>query len=599
MSKSFRRGPVFRVAASVAVAGLAGAGAFVGASPAQSIPADTACPEAFPVADLVAGDLVDGLTVSSGNEPDEFTGEVLGVLDDGIAVGLDMILVRLTSDEIDRVGGIWAGMSGSPVYAADGRLIGAVSYGLAWGSSPVAGVTPAADMQELLTREPESTAFTAGRKIALSERMQSRLVASGAATEAEADSGLKRLPIPVALSGMYNANRFNTAAKKLGLDNVKFFRAGSAPSAQAAEEEIFAGSNLAASLSYGDLSAVGFGTTTMVCDGKPVGFGHPFDFAGETSLTLHASDTIYVQEDPLGFPFKVSNAGGPVGTIDQDRLPGIKGVLGVLPETSEVETTVIFGSRNRTGTTHVSVPDFNASAAAFGLLSNQDRVFDHVGRGAALVHFLISGTTGDGEPFTLVRTNRYANTYDISFDTIWEVGDAVWALTQNDLVDVEIDSVEVTSTMSAQARMFRVGKVQVQRNDGVWRTLTSDSRVRAKAGRLLNFRVVLESRRNKFGSKLVAISVRVPSDVMPGTFGSVSLGQGGYGECEECYYEEEGPASFQELVDSIEDAPRNDAFNVMLDLYDEIEGGLSSSKNSRLVGDVITNSKSFEVRIVR
>ena len=53
----------------------------------------------------------------------------------------------------------------------------------------------------------------------------------------------------------------------------------------------------------------------------------------------------------------------------------------------------------------------------------------------------VDGTTGDGEPFTVVRTNRYANTFDITFDTIWEVGDAVWALSENDLTDVDIDSV--------------------------------------------------------------------------------------------------------------------------------------------------------------
>ena len=198
----------------------------------------------------------------------------------------------------------------------------------------------------------------------------------------------------------------------------------------------------------------------------------------------------------------------------------------------------------------------------------------------------------------MVRTNRYANTYDISFDTIWEVGDAVWALTENDLVDVDIDSVEVTSTMSGKARMFRVGQVQLKK-DGVWRTISSDTRIRAKAGRLLNFRVVLNSRRNAFGTKVITTAVRVPADVMPGTFGSLVLGQGYYGECEECYYEDEGPASFQALIDSIEDAPRNDEFNTTLELYDEREGGLNTAQNTKLVGDVITNSKSFEVRIVR
>ena len=59
---------------------------------------------------------------------------------------------------------------------------------------------------------------------------------------------------------------------------MTLFRSGKAAAApaEAAEDEIFAGSNLAASLSYGDFSAVGTGTTTMVCDDKVVGFGHPF-----------------------------------------------------------------------------------------------------------------------------------------------------------------------------------------------------------------------------------------------------------------------------------------------------------------------------------
>src|SRR5688572_12561982 len=133
--------------ATVSVAVLAVATPLVGPAPAHSVPADPACPDAFPVADLAKGQPVDGLTVSSGNVPDVFAGEVLGVVDDGIAPDLDMIAVRLTSTEIDRVGGIWAGMSGSPVYAADGRLIGAVAYGLAFGPSPVAGVTPAEEMK--------------------------------------------------------------------------------------------------------------------------------------------------------------------------------------------------------------------------------------------------------------------------------------------------------------------------------------------------------------------------------------------------------------------------------------------------------------------
>ena len=100
-------------------------------------PPTPARPDAFPVADLAKGQPVDGLTVSSGNVPDVFAGEVLGVVDDGIAPDLDMIMVRPPPP---RRSTAWAGSgracSGSPGVRRDGRLIGAVAYGLAFGPSP-------------------------------------------------------------------------------------------------------------------------------------------------------------------------------------------------------------------------------------------------------------------------------------------------------------------------------------------------------------------------------------------------------------------------------------------------------------------------------
>src|SRR3954452_16754641 len=151
-------------------------------APAQSA-AGSECPAAFPVGSLARGQAVTGLTVSKGTEPDGFTGQVIGVLKDGIMPGLDMIMVRLSSSEIDRVG-IWAGMSGSPVYAEDGRLIGAVSYGLAFGPSPVAGVTPAADMQDMLSDNGPAPA-PAAKRVDIPKRLERQLVASGDATAAE------------------------------------------------------------------------------------------------------------------------------------------------------------------------------------------------------------------------------------------------------------------------------------------------------------------------------------------------------------------------------------------------------------------------------
>jgi hypothetical protein len=111
-----RRG--LALASLTAAMGLCLGAASIVSAPAQSAEPAGDCAARVPVR-VVKGDAVTGLTVTgvdSGTRPESFTGEVLGILDDGIAPDLDMVIMRLSSPEIDRVGGIWSGMSGSPVY---------------------------------------------------------------------------------------------------------------------------------------------------------------------------------------------------------------------------------------------------------------------------------------------------------------------------------------------------------------------------------------------------------------------------------------------------------------------------------------------------
>ena len=131
------------VAASIAVL-LTG----LPAVPASAAPGP--CPDAVPLADVTVGMTGSGRTVVAGTTPSSFTATVLGILPGGIAPGVDMILVDTDSPAIDEAGGVWEGMSGSPVYSSDDRLIGAVAYGLARGGSSLAGLVPAEAMLGLL-----------------------------------------------------------------------------------------------------------------------------------------------------------------------------------------------------------------------------------------------------------------------------------------------------------------------------------------------------------------------------------------------------------------------------------------------------------------
>ncbi|WP_457203190.1 hypothetical protein [Nocardioides sp. HB32] len=289
MSRSTRRARA--LASLAAVAGLGLAGAAVTTSPAQSAAPAGDCAVAFPVDQLAAGDAVTGLTVSHGTTPEGFTGEVLGVLDDGIGPDVDMVMVRLTSPEIDRVG-IWQGMSGSPVYAADGRLIGAVSYGLAMGSSPVAGVTPYDHMDDHMA-DPMQDGIAVDRTAA-------RQIARGSdVSAARAEQGFAQLPMPLGVAGV-GAGRLTAAAARAGDRSWlprSAYAVGRAGAADATAGDIVAGGNLAASLAYGDVTMAGVGTATSVCGDRVVGFGHPLDYSGSTTLAMHPADAIYVQED--------------------------------------------------------------------------------------------------------------------------------------------------------------------------------------------------------------------------------------------------------------------------------------------------------------
>lgn len=478
MSPSTRR--TRALASLAAVAGLGLAGAAVGAAPAQSAAPAGDCPVAFPVADVANGDAVTGLTVSRGTTPEGFTGEVLGVLDDAIGPGVDMIMVRLTSPEIDRVG-IWQGMSGSPVYAEDGRLVGAVSYGLAMGGSPVAGVTPYEAMDDHLA-DPAATIAVDGAT--------ARRIARGSDVSArQAKQGFEQIPMPLGVVGVGPA-RLAAAADRAG-DRTwvprSAYAMGHARGTSADAGDLVPGGNLGASLSYGDVTMGGVGTVTAVCGDRLVGFGHPMTWAGATTLGLHPADAVYVQED-LVAGFKLANLADPVGTITDDRLAGITGTIGDLPTPVDASTTLTYGDHTRTGVTHVvqQVPDTLASAAFYGLIANHQTVVDGPVVGTEDFGWTISGTDGDGAPFTLDYDNLYASTYDLTWDLGFGLGDFVY--TVSGIPGVSIDSISSTGSLRDDVTPVHLDRLEVRRG-GEWVQVNRRTALTVRGGGTLVLRV--------------------------------------------------------------------------------------------------------------
>lgn len=448
----------------VALALALGGSLAVGGSPAASAPvADCATP--FPIADLGRGDVVRGLTVTSGTVPQPFGGEVLGVLDDGIAPGLDMVMVEVdpTGLDVDRdeVKGIWQGMSGSPVYADDGRLIGAVAYGLGYGEqSWVAGVTPFEDMDDYLSAGKAAGKAPLGR--------------------AAAAQGFEPLPMPLAVSGASSRFLRHSDAE---LEKHPWLRTDAYVAGRAAaaldDDTIVAGGNMAASLSYGDILMAGVGTVTSVCDGEVVGFGHPAAFAGDTTMGLHPADVLYVQGSMPSF--KVANIGGAVGTIFGDHTTGITGRFGVVPETTPVSSSVTWGERSRTGTTQVAVPTLDnlAYLTYLQVAMNHSRVVDGAVNGSEVYTWDVTGTDADGTPFTLSWTDRLLSYYDLADEAAMAAAMAVEQIAA--MRDVEIDAVDVTGTASASTDRVRLKRVE-QRVAGSWVRISPRRPAMVRAG---------------------------------------------------------------------------------------------------------------------
>src|SRR6266511_2546914 len=112
----------------------------------------------FPLEDLRPGMKGIARTVFAGSEPQGFTLEILGVLPGFTGPRQSTIIAKLSGASVDRTG-VFAGMSGSPVFIDD-RLVGAIAYSFPFSKEPICGITPIKQMIEIFEQgndKPKST----------------------------------------------------------------------------------------------------------------------------------------------------------------------------------------------------------------------------------------------------------------------------------------------------------------------------------------------------------------------------------------------------------------------------------------------------------
>jgi hypothetical protein len=552
----------------------------------------------MPTADVRDGMIGTGYTVSEGTRPEPFTVEVLGVLEDGIGPGRDMIIVRADSPAIKAAGGIWFGMSGSPVYI-DNKFVGAVAFGLSFGPSNVAGLTPAEDIVRVAERAA-ATARIAPRRVELDSSTR-RAIAEDAGTSQSSVSGtMKQLKVPFSISGA-GAREFRKVSRTIEREKLPFVPYAGASSGSAAPpaatERPEQGGNFAGAISYGDITFAGVGTTSYVCDDKVVAFGHPFFWQGKTSLGANLADALTIVDDPTFGPYKLATIEDTLGTLDQDRFAGIRALLGDAPVGIPITSTVTADGTTRDGETDVLDDEFLPFLSFIHLASNIDFTRDQISEGSSSLDWTISGTTSTGEPWELSRSNLYSNDYDISYGSIDEIIGQLYRLYTNGFDDVSFTGLDVNAVIEEEPMEYKLSKVLVSKNGGEY---VDVNKVKVDPGASIGLRAILKPLQGTT-DKIVDLTVVVPATARTDSFIEISGGGVGGFQDTYCFYEPEACGgggdskieSFADLLESLESAPHNN------DLVAKLRGGRGKVKSSDIetLDQVVTGQDSIYVRL--
>ncbi|MFN8620126.1 MAG: SpoIVB peptidase S55 domain-containing protein [Chloroflexota bacterium] len=483
MTRSLRPVAVGLVLAVAAVLPVAGPASANTRNTAADAPVD--CPTTLPVADIADGMQGTGWTVVRGTDPLPFGVDILGTFPDGIAPGKDLILFRAYDvdgrDFIARSGGIWAGMSGSPVYV-DGKLIGAVAYGFSESPSTLGGITPIADMLAV------GDQITAAATRPVSKAVRRAVAAKTAAGTA---SGFQRLATPAVLPNpglgslrlkprLAQRNRARFAPRVTdgilrvpgaGQTKVAPLSPGGSPTG---------GGNLVAALSSGLAAAYATGTTTWVCGDRVLAFGHPLLWSGRSGVAMMLGRAFDIVDDKTTGPYKLAQPTSLVGTVTQDRGSGIGGRTGVDPTVAtDVHTTVIEGASSAEDHTVIYAgfdPYWQYQlAAGHGSAAVGNRLDRNGTSGTLLFQTQVTGHREDGTPFSVTFSDRLRgdpNDNSTPFSTTDQIGGialgypVLWLLL-NPFENVTVDSVDST-IQSVPNRRWALDGIEARVNNGPW-----------------------------------------------------------------------------------------------------------------------------------
>ena len=323
-------------------------------------------PELFPLEDLRPGMKGTAKTVFSGSGTEEFGVEILGVLPGFPGPRQSAIIARLSGGNVEKTG-VFAGMSGSPVYI-DGKIVGAIAFSFPFSKEPIAGITPIKQMVELFNKGSEGLRPKEPRVVSFSQLAgtdwKPNLPKPAVSTVKLVTAAPFNLPLPLfgqqmspiatplVFSGISQEtlSAFTPQLVESGMLPVAGVGGAAAitPLAEVNGNTFPAGSSISVQLVRGDYSLAAAGTVTMRDGDRIYAFGHPFLSLGASDMPMSESSVVTVISN-MNNSFKLAVPGRMVGSISQDRASGIYGLLRQAPKMIPVKVN-LHTSRDKTDT---------------------------------------------------------------------------------------------------------------------------------------------------------------------------------------------------------------------------------------------------------
>ena len=512
--------------------------------------------EFYPLESIQPGQTGYGKTVFEGTRVDTFEVEILGVLKN-VGPKQNMILARLSGGPIARTG-VFAGMSGSPVYIDD-KLIGAVAYAFPFAKEPFAGITPIREMVDIFKEKPEPGPRRVHRvnpykmyDVAqlpsfLSHFELPQFFVEPSLTRRQDLGRLQPIATPLNLSGFSprSIQQFSSQLQLLGLVPVRGM--GTARMEANEDTPLQAGSTITVQLVRGDIDVSASGTATHIEGDRIYGFGHPFLSVGYTDLPLNKGAVLTIIPN-LMTSEKVSATLEPIGSIKQDRATGILGVAG--------EESQLIPVRLRLHTSRNEVKELNFEVVSDNFLTPFLMSFT--------VHSSIvsSERSIGGQTIQIKCTISIEGHSDINFESSVSdlVSSSVYAalaaaspvnfLLNSGFEELVMEKIDVEITAVEQTREATVEKV--------WQ-----DRLEVEAGEEVHLTVFL---RQANGDTMVEkYPVKIPEEISPGPLKIVVAdGMSLTREDAETGVGEFIPESLQQLIKAINNLKKNDRLYIRL-----------------------------------